>query len=54
MSLNTVPNTAERVLAEEIRCVIERNSNEAFLRKLLIRAIILEKLQAGKGGDPHG
>ena len=52
MSLNTAPNTAERVLTEEIKRVIERNNNEAFLRKLLTRAIILEKVQgcAGRRG----
>lgn len=54
MSLNTTPNTTERVLAEEIRHVMERNSNEAFLRKLLTRAIILEKLQSKEGGGRHG
>lgn len=54
MSLNTAPNTAERILAEEIRHVIERNPNEAFLRKLLARAIILEKLQGREGRDRHG
>lgn len=52
MSMNTAPNTAERVLTEEIKRVIERNNNEAFLRKLLTRAIILEKVQgcAGRRG----
>lgn len=57
MSLNTAPNTAERVLAEEIRHVIERNNNETFLRKLLTRAIILEKLLGRtdqKGGGSGG
>lgn len=41
----TVPDSTEKALAQEIMYVIERNSNEAFLRKLLTRAIILEKLQ---------
>ena len=54
MILNTAPNSAERVLAEEIRHVIERNQNEKFLRKLLTRAIILEKLQSWEGRDRHG
>ncbi len=54
MTLNTALNSAERVLAEEIRHVIERNNDETFLRKLLTRAIILEKLQAGEGGARHG
>lgn len=48
------PNSNKKVLAEEIRHVIERNHNEVFLRRLLTRAIILEKLQDREGGDPHG
>jgi hypothetical protein len=31
-------------LTEEIQRILERNQNEKFLRKLLTRAIILEKL----------
>lgn len=54
MILNTAPNSAERVLAEEIRHIMERNPNEAFLRKLLTRAIILDKLQSREGRDRHG
>lgn len=57
MSLNTAPNTAARILAEEIRHVIEQNNNEAFLRKLLTRAIILEKLRGcadQRGGGNSG
>lgn len=40
---NTV-NSTEKNLIEEIKCILERNQNEKFLRKLLTRAIILEKL----------
>lgn len=32
------------ILAEEIECILSRNRNEQFLRKLLTRAVILEKL----------
>lgn len=32
------------LLAEEIKHILDRNQNEDFLRKLLTRAIILEKL----------
>lgn len=35
---------AERLLIEEIKHVLDRNQNEKFLRKLLTRALILEKL----------
>ena len=31
-------------LTEEITRILERNQNERFLRKLLTRAVILEKL----------
>lgn len=34
----------ERILSYEIMRVVERNQNELFLRKLLTRALILEKL----------
>lgn len=53
-ALTTAPNSNEKALAKEIRHVIERNPNEAFLRKLLTRAIILEKLQGREGRDRHG
>jgi len=36
--------STEKNLAEEIKRILERNQNEKFLRKLLTRAIILEKL----------
>ena len=54
MTLNTALNSAERVLAEEIRHIIDRNQNERFLRKLLTRAIILEKLQSRGARARHG
>lgn len=53
----TASNSTEKALAKEIRHVIERNPNEAFLRKLLTRAIILEKLLGRtdqKGGGSGG
>lgn len=37
-------NSAEKNLIEEIKRILERNQDEEFLRKLLTRAIILEKL----------
>lgn len=39
-----IMNSTEKNLIEEIRYILERNQNEKFLRKLLTRAIILEKL----------
>ena len=39
-----VVHSTEKNLAEEIKRILERNQNEKFLRKLLTRAIILEKL----------
>jgi len=36
--------SAEKNLTEEIKRILARNQNEKFLRKLLTRAIILEKL----------
>ncbi len=38
-----ISNT-EKALIEEIKHVLERNQDEKFLRELLTRAIILEKL----------
>ncbi len=37
-------STMVKTLIAEIRYILERNQNEKFLRKLLTRAIILEKL----------
>lgn len=37
-------HSTEKKLAEEIKRILERNKNEKFLRKLLTRAIILERL----------
>ncbi len=37
-------HSTEKKITEEIKRVLERNQNEKFLRKLLTRAIILEKL----------
>ena len=34
----------EKIISDEIIRVVERNQNELFLRKLLTRALILEKL----------
>lgn len=39
-----VVHSTEKKITEEIKRVLERNQNEKFLRKLLTRAIILEKL----------
>lgn len=36
-------------LTEEITRILERNQNERFLRKLLTRAVILEKLLQKNG-----
>ena len=36
--------STEKFLMDEIKRILERNQNEKFLRKLLTRAIILEKL----------
>jgi len=36
--------SAEKVLTREIEHILERNQEERFLRKLLTRALILEKL----------
>ena len=38
-----VVHSTEKKITEEIKRVLERNQNEKFLRKLLTRAIILEK-----------
>ena len=41
----TEPVSAKtKALAKEIECILERNQDEKFLRKLLTRAIILEKV----------
>lgn len=40
---NKVSN-AEKALTKEIERILERNPDERFLRKLLTRAVILEKL----------
>lgn len=34
----------EKILTEEILCILERNQNEKYLRNLLTRALILEKI----------
>lgn len=34
----------EKALTDEIECILKRNQNEKFLRKLLTRALILEEL----------
>lgn len=39
-----VARRTEKNLTEEIKRILERNQNEKFLRKLLTRAIILERL----------
>ena len=39
-----VVRSTEKNLTEEIKRILERNQNEKFLRKLLTRAIVLEKL----------
>ena len=39
-----VAHRTEKNLIEEIKRILERNQNEKFLRKLLTRAIVLEKL----------
>ena len=36
--------TVEKLLSDEIMRVVQRNQNEAFLRKLLTRALILEEI----------
>ena len=41
---NNVPINTVEILSKEIRMILERNQNERFLRKLLTRALILEKL----------
>lgn len=38
------PIPSEKIISDEIIRVVERNQNELFLRKLLTRALILEKL----------
>lgn len=38
------PIPIEKIISDEIIRVVERNQNELFLRKLLTRALILEKL----------
>lgn len=37
-------HTIEKILSEEIKCIIKRNQKEKFLRSLLTRAMILEEL----------
>ena len=34
----------EKLLSDEIMRVVQRNQNEAYLRKLLTRALILEEI----------
>lgn len=41
---NGAVHTTEKSLIKEIECVLKRNQNEKFLRSLLTRALILEKL----------
>lgn len=41
---NKVPINATKLLTKEIRLILDRNQDERFLRKLLTRALILEKL----------
>lgn len=41
---NAAPIATEEFLKKEIQCIMNRNSNEKFLRALLTRAIILEEL----------
>ena len=36
--------TVEKLLSDEIMRIVERNQNEAYLRKLLTRALILEEI----------
>lgn len=36
--------TVEKLLSDEIMRVVQRNQNEAYLRKLLTRALILEEI----------
>ena len=38
------PIQKKKIISDEIIRVVERNQNELFLRKLLTRALILEKL----------
>lgn len=38
-------HTIESILTEEIKCILERNQDERFLRSLLTRAYILEELK---------
>ena len=38
------PGKIEKILTEEILCVLQRNQNEKYLRSLLTRALILEKI----------
>ncbi len=45
MYQSTSPETAV-MLTHEIECVLQRNQNEPYLRALLTRALILEKLYA--------
>ena len=37
-------HTIENILTAEIKCILERNQTEKFLRSLLTRALILEEL----------
>ena len=37
-------HTIEKSLTKEIECILRRNQDEKFLRSLLTRALILEKL----------
>lgn len=38
-------HSIERLLTDEIKCILERNQDESFLRSLLTRARIIEELK---------
>lgn len=41
-----IPTNTEKLLTAEIMRILDRNQNETFLRRLLTRALILEKLMS--------